>query len=122
MTSLRSLRLAIGIVLVMIVFQPLKAQLIVSGNLTPEQLVQQVLVGGGVSVSNVTYQGNNLMRGSFTNGHATNLGLDEGVVLASGNVHQIPNPATFHASTGYNLPGDPTLTATCGFNTNDASV
>ncbi len=100
----------------------LQAQLIVSGNLTPEQLVNQVLVGGGVSVSNVTYQGNNFMRGSFSNGHTTNLGIDEGVLLSSGNVHQVPNPASAQASTGYGLPGDPTLTATCGFNTNDAAV
>lgn len=100
----------------------LKAQLFVSNNLTPEQLVQQVLVGGGVSVSNVTYQGNNFMRGSFSNGHFTNLGLDDGVVLSSGNIFDIPGNASYNASSSYGQPGDPTLTAVSGFNTNDASV
>ena len=99
-----------------------QAQLIVQNTLSPEQLVQQVLVGGGVSVSNVTYQGNNFMRGSFSNGHATNLGLDEGVVLSSGNVFDIPNPASAFASTSYGLPGDPTLNTITTSATHDASV
>ena len=99
-----------------------QAQLSVSNSLTPEQLVTQVLVGGGVSVSNVTYQGNNLMRGSFSNGHGTNLGLDEGVVLASGNVNQVPNHPSVFASSGYGLPGDPTLNGITTSATHDAAV
>lgn len=100
----------------------LHAQLVVQTNLTPEQLVQQVLVGGGVAVSNVTYQGNNFMHGSFSNGHSTNLGLDEGVVLSSGNVMSIPNPASVFASASYGLPGDPTLNTITTNATHDASV
>ena len=97
-------------------------QLLVQTNLTPEQLVQQVLVGGGVTVSNVTYQGNNQMRGSFSNGHNTNLGIDEGVVLASGNVMSIPNPASVFANSTFGLPGDPTLNTITTNATHDASV
>ena len=100
----------------------LRAQLVVQTNLTPEQLVQQVLVGSGVSVSNVTYQGNNYMCGSFTNGHATNLGLDDGVALASGSVLQIPNPVGVFANNQYNLSGDPTLNGISTALTHDASV
>ncbi|NQT78249.1 MAG: T9SS type A sorting domain-containing protein [Bacteroidetes bacterium] len=100
----------------------LRAQLVVQTNLTPEQLVQQVLVGSGVSVSNVTYQGNNFMRGSFTNGHATNLGLDGGVALASGNVLQIPNHVSVFANSAYGLAGDPTLNGIATALTHDASV
>ncbi len=100
----------------------LKAQLVVSGSLTPEQLVTQVLVGGGVQVSNVTYQGNNFMRGSFSNGHATNLGLDEGVVLASGRVSSIPNHPNVFADGQFNLPGDPTLNTISSSATHDAAV
>lgn len=121
------LRLGINkIILLLAVFliasTGLKAQLFVSNNLTPEQLVQQVLVGGGVSVSNVTFQGNNFMRGDFSNGHFTNLGLEDGVVLSSGNVFDIPGNASYNASTQYSLAGDPTLTSVSGSNTNDASV
>ena len=100
----------------------MQAQLVVQTNLTPEQLVQQVLVGGGVSVSNVTYQGNNFMHGSFINGETTNLGLDEGVVLSSGGVQFIPNPASVFANQGYGLPGDPTLNTITTSATHDASV
>jgi hypothetical protein len=100
----------------------LRAQLVVQTNLTPEQLVQQVLVGSGVSVSNVTYQGTNIMRGSFTNGHATNLGLDDGVVLASGSVLQIPNPVYVFANSNCGVAGDPTLNGIATALTHDASV
>ncbi len=116
------IRFSALIIFVLFTCTGVRAQLVVSGNLTPEQLVTQILVGGGIQVSNVTSQGNNFMRGSFSNGHATNLGLDEGVVLSSGNTHQVPNVASYQASTGYSLPGDPTLTAIATGNTHDASV
>ncbi len=60
--------------------------------MTPLQLVQQVLVGGGVTVSNASFNGssgliNSNMVGSFqTAGVATTqLGFTGGVVIASGN-------------------------------------
>jgi hypothetical protein len=34
-----------------------RGQLVVDGTLTPEQLVQNVLLGGGVSISNITFNG-----------------------------------------------------------------
>ena len=116
------IRFSALIIFVLFTCTGVRAQLVVSGNLTPEQLVTQILVGGGIQVSNVTSQGNNFMRGSFSNGHATNLGLDDGVVLSSGNTHQVPNVASYQASTGYSLPGDPTLTAIATGTTHDASI
>ncbi len=67
------------------------AQLVIDQTLTPEQLVQQVLVGTGVSVSNVTYTGNleNAI-GSFQNGENTTLGISSGVILTSGDITEIP--------------------------------
>jgi len=47
-------------------------QLQVNGGLTAQQLVQNILVGGGVSVSNITYTGPSGAIGSFTNGQTTN--------------------------------------------------
>ena len=58
--------------------------------MTPEELVQNVLVGSGVTVSNVTYEGDILQRGSFTNGESTNLGLSTGIILTSGDINDIP--------------------------------
>jgi len=61
------------------------SQLTVTTGMTPTQYVQNVLVGTGVTVSNVTYQGIASSIGSFTTGVVpTNLGLTDGLILSSG--------------------------------------
>lgn len=122
MTTIKALPYVFALFIISFIPRGAMAQLVVQNNLTPEQLVQNVLVGGGVSVSNVTYSGAIQMRGSFSNGHGTNLGLDEGVLLSTGNVFQVPNANSINASTDYSQPGDPTLTSTCGSVTHDAAV
>jgi len=84
-------------------------QLNVSTAMTPAQLVQNVLLGGGVTVSNITYTGGANSRASFTNGNTTNLGLNNGIILCTGNVPQIPNPASNFMSTNLGLAGDANL-------------
>jgi gliding motility-associated-like protein len=84
-------------------------QLNVSTAMTPAQLVQNVLLGGGVTVSNITYTGGVNSRASFTNGSTTNLGLNNGIILSTGIVSQIPNPASYFMSTNLGLAGDPDL-------------
>lgn len=64
--------------------QGVKAQLIVSGTQTPAQLVQNVLIGTGVTVSNITFSGAASQRGSFNCVGACNIGLGSGVLLNSG--------------------------------------
>lgn len=100
------------------------AQLIVANNLTPQQLVQNILVGSGITVSNVTFDGDNVQRGSFVNGSSTNLGLDEGIILTSGTVYDIPGPCqpanVSHSTSSNNY--DPDLSAICGYPTRDASI
>ena len=73
-----------------------KAQLAVQNNLTPNELVNSILVGQGVTVSNVTFNGQpantiNDQIGSF-NGISSNLGLVDGVVLATGQVPLVVGP------------------------------
>jgi gliding motility-associated-like protein len=53
--------------------------------MTPTQLVEDVLVGNGVAVSNVSYTGHIEAIGSFT-GTGTNLGLTNGIVMTTGTV------------------------------------
>jgi hypothetical protein len=65
------------------------AQLNVTTTMTPEELVQNVLVGAGVEVSNVTFNDFNVSQpmigtGAFTNGLATELGISDGIILCSG--------------------------------------
>lgn len=103
------------------------AQLIIDNtSMTPAQLVQNVLVGGGVSVSAVTYSGNipNSIGKFSTGGNPTNLGLTEGIVMSTGDVLDAPGPNT-SGSTGItnNTGSDPDLQALIpGFTINDAAV
>lgn len=70
-----------------------QAQLNVSIAMTPAQLVQNVLLGGGVTASNITSTGAPSSRASFT-AAGTNLGLDAGVILCTGDATTIPGMAT----------------------------
>jgi hypothetical protein len=92
-----------------------------SAALTANDLAQ-MLAGGGVVVSNVTYQGVSLASGSFS-GATTALGINDGVLLTCGSVNNAPGPnSTSSASASNGLPGDPDLSAAAGVSTNDASV
>lgn len=68
-----------------------KAQLTVSTALTPAQLVQNVLLGGGVTASNITYNGVAVAAGSF-NGATSNIGFSSGIILATGDVNVAVGP------------------------------
>ena len=67
------------------------AQLIVNSTTqTPAQLVQSVLLGNGLTVSNIQFNGSIAAAaavrdqvGKFTNGNTTNIGLNSGIVLAT---------------------------------------
>jgi hypothetical protein len=67
------------------------AQLIVNNTTqTPAQLVQSVLLGNGLTVSNIKFNGSAAAAatvrdqvGKFTNGNTSNIGLNSGIVLAT---------------------------------------
>lgn len=87
------------------------AQLTVStGVLTPTQYVQNVLVGGGVTVTNVTFTGNPDQIGEF-DGTNTTIGIGPGLILGSGNVNGAIGPNNNGSMSlpmgGYNSAGDP---------------
>lgn len=69
----------------------LAAQVVVDGTKTTHQLVQDVLLGSGVTVSNITFTGDAGAIGFF-NGSNSNIGLDSGIVLTSGNIANVPGP------------------------------
>ncbi len=92
------------------------AQLVVNTALTPQQLVENVLVGEGVTVSSVKFNGSVVNTpqdgsGSFTNGAATNLGLDAGVILSSGLAPNLAGPASYFGSDQLGTGSDPDLLA-----------
>jgi hypothetical protein len=78
---------------------------------SPTYLVNNILLGNGVSASNVTFAGQSAQLGFFYNGvnGAPNLGLDSGIVISTGNVNDIPKGGSQPSTGQYNGPGDPDL-------------
>ncbi len=93
-------------------------QLITSTAQTPAQLVQNVLLGSGVTVSNISFNGSSVQIGSF-DGTGTNLGLANGVIITTGTVNNTPDGPhgpNDQAGAGVDLgtPGYPPLTNQIG--------
>ena len=65
-------------------------QLITNSLQSPPSLVQNVLLGPGVIVSNVMYNGSTTAIGSFTE-TGTNLGINQGIVMTTGTVANNPS-------------------------------
>ncbi len=86
------------------------AQLVVNNTITVQQLVEDVLLGGGVTVSNITFNGQpadqtNIQIGSF-DGTACNVGLPLGLTLSSGDIGVALGPNADGAAT-LGTPGGP---------------
>jgi len=118
-----SIRLLL-VVLLSMTISLLEAQLSVTNTLTAAQLVDSVLIGHGVSASNITYSGSTLSLGKFSNGNSTNIGLDEGVLISTGSIFNAPGPNTVQNKTTNTLGGsDAQLAALVpGFTIFDAAV
>ncbi len=106
----------------------LRAQLVVDNTITVQQLVEDVLLGGGVTVSNVTFNGQpasqtNIQIGSF-NGNACNVGLPQGITLSSGDIAVALGPNTESGATVGNPggPNDPDLDLASNSTTFDRAV
>jgi gliding motility-associated-like protein len=68
--------------------QILRAQLVTNNSLNPQGLVQNILLGNGVTVSNVTYNGSPVAIAQFTAANTT-LGINSGIVMTTGTT--LPN-------------------------------
>lgn len=112
---------------------PFYAQLTTSTAMTPTQLVNNVLLGGGITATNVTFTGYANAIGSFSVTGTNNLGMTSGVVMTTGTVLQ--NDPTYGSNLGPqgpnnmpgagadNLqPGDPYLTSIAGTSTHNAAI
>jgi uncharacterized protein (TIGR02145 family) len=98
--------------------------------MTPLELVQNMLVGKGVTVSNATFNGSSapitsVQIGSFTatGGAFQQLKLDAGIILSSGKASYAIGPNSM-CGQSYNaaVGGDPDLTIIADTNTEDKSV
>lgn len=70
---------------------PMFSQLTVDPTPTPVDLVQNVLLGTGVTASGITFSGYPVAHGSF-NGTLSNIGFASGVILATGDIAVSPGP------------------------------
>ena len=109
-------------------FSPAMAQLVVDETMAPAELLNNVLLGGGVSVSNVTYNGvpapatPQVGSGSFTY-TGTELGLPAGIILSTGEISSAVGPADDNFSSDPNGTGsDPDLVAVAANDINDQAV
>ncbi len=87
-TFVKVVKSVVAVIIFCVITMESKAQLTVSTAMTPAQLVQNVLVGTGVTVSNITYTGMAASIGRFsTGGTPTNLGLTTGIIMSTGLVN-----------------------------------
>jgi len=85
------------------------AQIVVTPgpDVTPEEMVEKI-VGPGIQYSNVTFQGVDIARGTFSNGSSTNLGIESGILLTNGSLFLFPGPNNSYSAgqnNGLNAPG-----------------
>jgi gliding motility-associated-like protein len=83
-----SIAIILHAILLVAASQPAKCQMTTDNTLTPTQLVQNVLLGGGVTVSNVQFSGYQNAIGRFQITGSNNLGISEGIVLTTGSIFQ----------------------------------
>lgn len=101
-------------------------QLVTSTSQSPSQLVQNVLLGPGVNVSNISFQGASQAIGSF-DGTNTTLGFNKGILITTGTVNAGPNGPNGpnkkgDATVNNNAAGYSRLTQLVGAQTYNASV
>jgi hypothetical protein len=93
-----------------------------AGGLTPADLVA-ALVGAGVSVSNIQFNGAPVAGGTFSGGSGI-VGFAQGVILSSGDIASVVGPQNLlpYTSTDNLRPGDPDLDLLVAGQTQDACV
>lgn len=79
----------------------LRAQLVIDNTQTPQQLVQNVLLGTGVTATNITFTGLTTQIAKFTATN-TNLGLTSGVIMVTGPCSEAIGP-NISSSTGMDV-------------------
>src|SRR5262245_38716774 len=94
---------------------PALSQLQITASVNAQALAQK-LVGGGVTISNVTLTGHGFAGAFFKNLGGNQLNVDSGIVFSTGRVQTSGAPglngsAGLFASTDFSFPGDANLNA-----------
>lgn len=100
------------------------AQLNINTALTPQQLVQNVLLGSGVIASNITYTGSLNAIAEFSG--TTNIGITTGIIMTTGVTTGVNGPQGPNNSPSSGMdngfPGDSLLSSINSDSTHNASV
>lgn len=67
------------------------SQLNINNTFTPTYLVNNVLLGSGLTATNITFTGDSRQIGYF-NGSASNIGINDGIILSTGVIHDAIGP------------------------------
>jgi subtilisin-like proprotein convertase family protein len=120
-STLSKNKLLLGIILFFLSIIPIQVigQLTVTNGLTATQLAQ-LLAGPNITITNASLTGSVSASGSF-NGVNSNIGMDSGVILSTGDIANAPGPNN-SAGGGDNLnePGTAQMDALAGATTHDA--
>lgn len=103
---------------------PLKAQLVIQDILTDVELVQQVLLGDGVQVYNISSTASPGSIGEFDTGIGDpSVPMSSGIIMSTGDIFDAPGPNLAGGTSSNNgTAGDTDIEAIIGINTNDAAV
>jgi hypothetical protein len=113
-----ALSVTIGLTLLVTVSN---AQIVIDNSLTPQQLVEDVLVGSGVQISNITFSGQTGQIGAYDASNSA-FPIAEGLAMSSGDVATIPGAGGDFSSTPYGQVQDPDLDLISSAFTRDATV
>jgi gliding motility-associated-like protein len=92
------------VVIVFGIITEISAQIVVQNTLTPEQIVNQVLLGGGVTASNITYEGATGATtvqptcGTYSCPNDPTFPILNGILLTTGNLDVAPGPNSLGSS------------------------
>ena len=111
-TRLVTLRFAILSLFLALFSMEGKAQLppapfTIQTGMSAEDYVRNILIGPGVEVSNIVFTGNEQAIGNFFG--ESNIGIEAGLILSSGNAVNAKGNASSNASTNMNAAGDEDL-------------
>ncbi|MFN5705943.1 MAG: choice-of-anchor L domain-containing protein, partial [bacterium] len=87
------------------IFKESSAQLEIRTEKDFTKLVNNVLVSSGVTIRNVIFRGDTSAIGIF-NAQNTNLGIDSGIIISTGNVYNAIGPSSNNANTVASGTGD----------------
>jgi len=103
-----------------IFFQTINAQITVT-SITPTAAVQNVLIGTGVTATNIQYHGANVAIGKFVS-TSTALPFTSGIVLSTGLATEVCGSANFFADADNAEGSDPQLADLVAYDVNDAAA